>query len=35
VMCDGSVRTIRYSVDAANWARICLINDGLVINVDF
>jgi prepilin-type N-terminal cleavage/methylation domain-containing protein len=31
VMGDGSVRTIKYTIDAANWLRICLINDGEVI----
>jgi prepilin-type N-terminal cleavage/methylation domain-containing protein len=30
-MCDGSVRSIAYTVDATNWLRICLINDGEVI----
>ncbi len=35
VMGDGSVRFIRYGIDAANWMRICLINDGEVINTDF
>jgi hypothetical protein len=35
VMSDGSVRFIRYGVDANNWMRICLINDGQVINADF
>jgi prepilin-type N-terminal cleavage/methylation domain-containing protein/prepilin-type processing-associated H-X9-DG protein len=35
VLADGSVRFIRYDIDAANWMRICLINDGEVINVDF
>ena len=35
VMGDGSVRFIRYSVDAANWLRVCLVNDGEVINGDF
>jgi prepilin-type N-terminal cleavage/methylation domain-containing protein len=30
-MCDGSVRTIRYTVDPTNWLRICLISDGQVI----
>jgi prepilin-type N-terminal cleavage/methylation domain-containing protein/prepilin-type processing-associated H-X9-DG protein len=34
VMCDGSVRFIRYNVDAANWMRMCLINDGEVITAD-
>ena len=31
VMADGSVRAIRYTIDANNWRRICLINDGEVI----
>jgi prepilin-type N-terminal cleavage/methylation domain-containing protein len=31
-MADGSVRSIKYSIDAANWLRICLINDGQVIS---
>jgi prepilin-type N-terminal cleavage/methylation domain-containing protein len=31
VMADGSVRAIRYTIDATNWMRICLINDGQVI----
>jgi prepilin-type N-terminal cleavage/methylation domain-containing protein/prepilin-type processing-associated H-X9-DG protein len=35
VMGDGSVRFIRYGIDPANWMRVCLINDGQVINVDF
>jgi len=25
---DGSVRSIRYGMDLANWRRLCLINDG-------
>jgi prepilin-type N-terminal cleavage/methylation domain-containing protein len=28
---DGSVKPIKYSIDAANWMRICLIADGEVI----
>jgi prepilin-type processing-associated H-X9-DG protein len=32
---DGSVRFVRYGIDAANWTRVCLINDGEVISVDF
>ena len=32
VMGDGSVRFIRYGIDANNWLRMCLINDGQVIN---
>ena len=35
VMCDGSVRFVRYGVDADNWMRVCLINDGQVISADF
>jgi prepilin-type N-terminal cleavage/methylation domain-containing protein len=35
VLGDGSVRFIRYGIDPANWMRICLINDGEVINSDF
>ena len=35
VMGDGSVKMIRYGIDAANWMRICLINDGEVINIDY
>jgi prepilin-type N-terminal cleavage/methylation domain-containing protein/prepilin-type processing-associated H-X9-DG protein len=31
VMADGSVRNIKYTVDPANWLRLCLINDGEVI----
>ena len=31
VMADGSVRSIKYSIDPANWLRICLTNDGQVI----
>ncbi len=34
-MGDGSVRTIRYGIDAANWMRICLVNDGEVISTDY
>ena len=30
-MADGSVRFIRFGMDAANWMRVCLINDGEVI----
>jgi len=33
-MADGSVRTIKYTVDATNWMRMCLINDGQVITGD-
>jgi prepilin-type N-terminal cleavage/methylation domain-containing protein/prepilin-type processing-associated H-X9-DG protein len=35
VMADGSVRGVRYPTDAANWMRVCLINDGQVIANDF
>jgi prepilin-type N-terminal cleavage/methylation domain-containing protein len=31
VMVDGSVRSIRYTIDPTNWLRICKINDGEVI----
>ncbi len=31
-MCDGSVRFIRYSINATNWMNTCLINDGQVIS---
>ena len=34
-MGDGSVRFVRYGIDATNWLRICLVNDGQVINADF
>jgi prepilin-type N-terminal cleavage/methylation domain-containing protein len=34
-MGDGSVRFVRYGIDATNWMRICLVNDGQVINADF
>jgi hypothetical protein len=35
VMGDGSVRFIKYTIDPANWLRVCLISDGQVINADF
>ncbi|MBN9121288.1 MAG: DUF1559 domain-containing protein [Planctomycetes bacterium] len=35
VMGDGSVRFIRYGIDATNWMRVCLINDGEVISANF
>jgi hypothetical protein len=35
VMGDGSVRSIKYTIDAANWMRVCLISDGQVITADF
>jgi prepilin-type processing-associated H-X9-DG protein len=34
-MCDGSVRSISYSIDAINWMNLCLINDGQVITFDY
>jgi prepilin-type N-terminal cleavage/methylation domain-containing protein len=34
VLGDGSVRTVKYTVDATNWMRLCLINDGQVITAD-
>jgi len=35
LMGDGSVRFIRYGIDATNWTRLCLIADGQVINADY
>jgi prepilin-type N-terminal cleavage/methylation domain-containing protein/prepilin-type processing-associated H-X9-DG protein len=35
VMADGSVKGIRYGIDATNWMRICLINDSETITTDF
>jgi prepilin-type N-terminal cleavage/methylation domain-containing protein/prepilin-type processing-associated H-X9-DG protein len=35
VMGDGSVKFIRYGVDAPNWLRVCLVNDGEVITADY
>jgi prepilin-type N-terminal cleavage/methylation domain-containing protein len=35
VMGDGSVRFIRYGIDADNWRRLCLIADGEVIGADY
>jgi prepilin-type N-terminal cleavage/methylation domain-containing protein/prepilin-type processing-associated H-X9-DG protein len=32
---DGSVKFVRYGIDAANWMRICLINDGEVISANY
>jgi prepilin-type N-terminal cleavage/methylation domain-containing protein/prepilin-type processing-associated H-X9-DG protein len=32
VFADGSVKSMSYDIDAANWLRICRINDGEVIN---
>ncbi|MFO0930424.1 MAG: DUF1559 domain-containing protein [Gemmataceae bacterium] len=33
-MGDGSVRSVRYGLDAATWLRLCLINDGQVVNIE-
>jgi prepilin-type N-terminal cleavage/methylation domain-containing protein len=35
VMGDGSVKFLRYGIDAANWMRLCLIADGEVITTDY
>ena len=35
VMGDGSVRFLKYSIDANNWRRLCLIADGEVIDTDY
>lgn len=35
VMGDGSVKFIRYGIDATSWMNISLINDGQVITVDY
>jgi hypothetical protein len=36
VMGDGSVKAFRYSgLDADNWLRICQINDGQAVNLDY
>jgi prepilin-type N-terminal cleavage/methylation domain-containing protein/prepilin-type processing-associated H-X9-DG protein len=35
VFADGSVHFLPYSIDAANWMRLCLINDGEVIDASF
>lgn len=35
VMADGSVKSIAYTIDANNWRRIVLINDGEIISADF
>lgn len=32
---DGSVKTVRFNIDATNWMRLCLINDGQVITADY
>jgi prepilin-type N-terminal cleavage/methylation domain-containing protein len=34
-MADGSVKSIKYTVDAANWMRLCLVADGEVITADY
>lgn len=33
-MCDGSTKTISYSIDPATFTALCLRRDGLAINVD-
>jgi prepilin-type N-terminal cleavage/methylation domain-containing protein len=33
VFCDGSVRTVRYSVDLTVWKRACIRNDGQVFSL--
>ncbi|HEY3787788.1 MAG TPA: DUF1559 domain-containing protein [Urbifossiella sp.] len=35
VLTDGSVRFIKYSIDATSWLNLCLINDGQVITADY
>ena len=35
VLGDGSVRAMRYGIDSANWARLCLTNDGEAINTNY
>jgi prepilin-type N-terminal cleavage/methylation domain-containing protein len=35
VVADGSVRFIRYGIDATTWKNFCVINDGNVINLDY
>ena len=35
VFSDGSVKPVRYGIDADNWRRLMLINDGEPITVDF
>ena len=32
---DGSVKSVKYTVDAANWMRLCLIADGETITADY
>jgi prepilin-type N-terminal cleavage/methylation domain-containing protein/prepilin-type processing-associated H-X9-DG protein len=34
VMCDGSVRVVRYGIDPATWAAACTRNGGEVVNLD-
>jgi prepilin-type N-terminal cleavage/methylation domain-containing protein len=34
-MGDGSVRNLRYGIDADNWMRLCLVTDGEVITTDY
>ena len=34
-MGDGSVRFLKYTIDADNWRRLCLIADGEVISTDY
>ena len=34
-MADGSVRSMSYGIDAANWMRLCLIADGEVITGNY
>jgi type II secretory pathway pseudopilin PulG len=34
VMGDGSVRFIKYTIDANTWLNTCLISDGQVVNLD-
>ena len=35
VFSDGSVKSMSYNIDAANWLRICKINDGEVITASY
>ena len=35
VFSDGSVRSLTYTIDAANWLRLCKINDGEVITFSY
>jgi prepilin-type N-terminal cleavage/methylation domain-containing protein len=35
VMGDGSVRSIKYTIDATSWMRLCLISDGQVIDANY